>query len=80
MFDEEYLFSNFLSTVTITEVRRVKRKMTINGETMLVPRRVVILTFEGNKVPDILIQYLTELNHITHIFESYMSVHHILKF
>lgn len=50
-FDEKYLFTNFLSPITILEVHRVHRKIESNGQTVFVPKQTVIVTFEGNKLP-----------------------------
>lgn len=52
IFDEKYLFENLLSPNTITEVKRMKRRITIDGEPAFVPRQTVVVTFEGSSLPN----------------------------
>lgn len=51
MFNEEYLLNNIISSSTVTEVKRFKRKINIDGEPTEIPRQTILLTFEGNKLP-----------------------------
>lgn len=51
-FDDNYLINNIVSSSTVIEVKRFQRKIQIDGEQAVVPRQTVLLTFEGNKIPN----------------------------
>lgn len=51
-FDEDYLMDNIETDHKILSVNRLKRKVLIENKISYVPRQVVILTFEGNKLPN----------------------------
>lgn len=67
-FNEDYLFENFMSTVAITNVYRVKRKVEFEGDTVLIPKQTVIVTFEGNVLP----KYIY-LNSVVCVVEPYIQ-------
>lgn len=52
MFDEDYLLNNIESNCKILSVERFKRKVEIENKISYVPRQIVALTFEGNKLPN----------------------------
>lgn len=51
-FDEDYLVDNIKSGCKILAVNRLKRKVINENQTTYVPRQIVVLTFEGNKLPN----------------------------
>lgn len=51
IFNEEYLFNNIICNGTLLEVKRLKRKVLIDGEPVLIPKQMILLTFEGNILP-----------------------------
>lgn len=51
-FNEEYLKENIECESNILEIMRLKRKTIIEGKASLVPRQLIVLTFEGNILPN----------------------------
>ncbi|KAG5865149.1 hypothetical protein JTB14_002733 [Gonioctena quinquepunctata] len=50
-FDEKYIMDNINADANIVEVSRMKRRIDVEGQSILVPRQIVILTFEGTILP-----------------------------
>ena len=51
-FDNEYLKENIISSSKIFEVQRMQRKVEKDSKTVYVPKQTVILTFDGNYLPN----------------------------
>lgn len=69
VFDDKYLFENIMSPYRITEVSRFKRKIvSTDGETHLVPKQTILLTFEGNVLPKVIY-----INYVACVVEPYVQ-------
>lgn len=51
-FDTNYLKSNIISNVNILELQRMQRKTEKEGKEIYVPKQTIIITFEGNTLPN----------------------------
>lgn len=51
-FDEEYLFKNIVSPYSILEIKRIKRRVEVDGKISYVDTQSVVLSFEGNILPN----------------------------
>lgn len=50
-FDENYIKENIQSSSPVNYVRRLNRKISIDGSDKWIPRQLVIISFEGNILP-----------------------------
>lgn len=51
-FDVAYLKENILCSTPISDVKRTHRKIEKNGKTEYIPKQTIIVTFEGNILPN----------------------------
>ncbi|CAG9812862.1 unnamed protein product [Phaedon cochleariae] len=68
VFDEKYIMDNITSDANILEVSRMKRRVMVDGQSTLVPRQIVILTFEGTILPKAI-----SINSVYFEIEPYVS-------
>ena len=68
-FDEFYLKSNILSSYSVSEIQRMKRRKVLeNNESVFIPTQTVVLTFEGNSLPSHVI-----INSVNFVVEPYIQ-------
>lgn len=67
-FDEEYIKENIESSNPVVNVKRMNRKIQVDGSEKWIPRQLVIVTFEGNVLPKYVV-----INSVNFVVEPYIS-------